>query len=80
MTIEKDLEIEGAWFGVEKVENHTGSIDYPAQITMFISDRYANSNSLFQDVVDFFENEFLPDRGFELDEVFLHGDLTIFYS
>tara|TARA_R110000823_G_scaffold313862_1_gene441989 strand:- start:1026 stop:1262 length:237 start_codon:yes stop_codon:yes gene_type:complete len=72
----RDLEVEGAWFGVHDISHYPKD----GQIQMFISDRYVNSDSLFQDVVEFFEDEFLPDRGLTLDDVFLHGDLTIFYS
>ena len=75
-SIESDLEVEGAWFGARNIHNYLEE----GQIQMFISDRYVNSDALFQDVVDFFEYEFLPDRGLKLEDVFMHGDLTIFYS
>ncbi len=73
---EGDLQVEGSWFGARNIH------DYPeeGQIQMLISDRYVNSDALFQDVVDFFEYEFLPDRGLKLEDVFMHGNLTIFYS
>lgn len=76
VSIERDLEVEGAWFGARNIHNYSEE----GQIQMFISDRYVNSDALFQDVVDFFEYEFLPDRGLKLEDVFMHGDLTIFYS
>lgn len=75
-SLERNLEVEGAWFGARNIHHFPEE----RQIQMFISDKYVNSDALFQDVVDFFKDEFLPDRGWKLEDVFMHGDLTIFYS
>ena len=69
----EDLEIRGAWFGANNVTIHND------QMSMFVDDDFLENDQTLYEVVEWFEKEFLPSHGLRLEDVFYHGDFTVFF-